>query len=128
MKRMIVLGVVSLLVFFGSCTKDHADLPTGFAYDPPPTPADLQVESGAERATLTWSYQQEDMASLREFRVYYHVEIYDILELIGTTSNTTYIDSMLVGNLIYCYTVSAVDTTGLEGWRSAAVCEFVPSQ
>lgn len=128
MKRVIVLGVVSLLAFFGSCTKDHTDLPTGFMYDPPPTPTNFQVEGGAERATLTWSYPQGDFISLGEFRIYYYLEIYDLLELIGTTSDTTYIDSLLIGNLTYCYTVSAVDTTELEGWRAAAVCEFVPTR
>ena len=65
------------------------------------------------------------MGSIEEFRIYYYYEAYDLIELVGTSSTTNFNDTQLVGNLTYCYKVSAVDTTGLEGHRSETVCAFV---
>jgi hypothetical protein len=47
------------------------------------------------------------------------------LVLVGTTRDTAFVDSLLVGNLTYCYEVSAVDTTGFEGFRTSPQCVFV---
>ena len=127
MNRFMLLCLVSLFIMFGACSKDHQDLPTGFAYDPPPTPTSLTVVGGNESATLTWSYPASELGSLGEFRIYYYYAIYNLVDLIGTATDTTFIDSLLVGNLYYCYQVSAVDTTGFEGWRTAAECAFVRS-
>jgi hypothetical protein len=128
MIRSLTLAAAAIvIVFFGACSTEHTDLPTGFVYDPPPTPANFQVVGGQERATLSWSYPSSTLDRIEEFRVYYYYEIYDMSELIGTTSDTSYVDSLLVGNLYYCYRISAVDTTGLEGWRTETVCDFVTS-
>jgi hypothetical protein len=128
MNRVSVICSIFMLMSLAACSKNHENLPTGFAYTPPTTPTNLQVEGGAERATLTWSYPADEIETLEEFRVYYYVEAYDLLQLIGTTSDSTYVDSVLVGNLVYCYSISAVDSTGLEGWRTPTVCEFVYSK
>lgn len=120
-----VLGVVAALYI--SCGKDHQDLPTGFAYDPPSTPTNLVVTGGAELSTIKWSFPAIARASIREFRVYEYYEAYDMIELIGTTTDTVFVDSLLIGNLAYCYKVSAVDTSGFEGWRTGSVCAFVRS-
>jgi len=108
-----------------SCGTDHENLPTGFAYDPPPTPEDVAVVGGHESSTISWSYPVEARGSIREFRVYQYIEAYDIVQLVGMTTGTAFTDSFLVGNLYYCYKVSAVDTTGFEGWRTPSVCAFV---
>lgn len=128
MKRILAICSICLLALLGACSKDHTDLPTGFIYDPPSTPTNLQVGGGAERAALSWSYPEDEYDDV-EFRIYYYVQVFDLLELIGTTSDSTYIDSLLVGNLVYCYSISAVDTTtGLEGWRTSTVCDTVYSK
>ena len=128
MKRIILMAVIfSGIVVAAGCTKDHSDLPTGFSYDPPPTPTDLSVVDEGEKAVVSWDYPPERMGSLEEFRIYYHYELYGMVELVGTTTETSYVDSFLVGNLYYCYCVSAVDTTGLEGWRTDVECEFITS-
>ena len=98
-----------------------------FEYVPPPTPANVTAAGGEEQSVVSWSYPDDARASVGEFNVYQYFPPYDVLELIGTTTDTFYVDSLLIGNLNYCYKVSAVDTTGLEGWRSAAVCVFVHS-
>ncbi len=108
-----------------SCGADHRDLPTGFAYDPPAAPTGLVVAGGEEMSTITWSYAAIDRASIREFRVYEYFASYDMMQLIGTTSDTVFVDSLLIGNLDYCYKVSAVDTSNFEGWRTGSVCAFV---
>jgi fibronectin type 3 domain-containing protein len=125
MKRFVIMIVVSAVTLLSGCSKEHDSLPTSFMYDPPPTPTTLEVASGDYEATLTWDYPAEEMGALEEFRIYYYYEVYDLLELVDRTNETTYTDSELVGNLLYCYRVSAVDTTGLEGYRTETVCVVV---
>ena len=110
-----------------SCGKDRENLPTGFAYSPPPAPQDLVVVGGREASTISWSYPASSRPLIKEFRVYQYLEAYDLVQLVGTTRDTTFTDSFLIGNLYYCYKVSAVDTTGFEGWRTASECTFVYS-
>jgi fibronectin type 3 domain-containing protein len=128
MRRILTAGILGSILILGACSKDHTDLPTGFAYTPPETPTNFQVAAGAESATLTWDYPADALGAIQEFRIYYHIEAFDVLELIGTTDETTYTDDKLVGNLTYCYSISAVDTTGLEGWRLEPICVFVTSR
>ena len=120
-----VLGTIAALYI--SCGKDHRDLPTGFVYVPPTTPTNLVVIGGEEMSTITWSYPAIELASIREFRIYEYIESYDMIQLIGTTTDTVFVDSLLIGNLGYCYKVSAVDAPGFEGWRTGSVCAFVRS-
>ena len=120
-----VLAAIAALCI--SCSEEHQDLPTGFAYDPPATPVGLTVVGGEEQATIRWSYPASERASVGEFRVYEYYESYDMIELVGTTTDTVFVDSLLIGNLGYCYKVSAVDTAGFEGWRTSSVCAFVRS-
>jgi hypothetical protein len=125
MKDLLLVMMVSVALLAVGCSKEHDYLPTSFMYDPPSIPLDLQVTGGNEQAVLNWDYPSEEMGSIREFRVYYYFEVYDLVELVDTTSSMTFTDTQLVGNLNYCYQVSAVDTTGLEGYRTEAVCAFV---
>jgi hypothetical protein len=117
------LVLVAALAF--SCSKDHQNLPTAFSLESPATPTNLVVTGGVERSTVSWHYPPSALGAVREFRVYQYVPSYDILDLVGTTGDTVFVDSLLVGNISYCYKVAAVDTTGLEGWRTASVCAFV---
>ncbi len=121
----VLAGIAALCV---SCSAEHQDLPTGFAYDPPATPAGLTVTGGEEQATIRWSFPAVERSSVGEFRVYEYYESYDMIELVGTTTDTVFVDSLLIGNLGYCYKVSAVDTAGFEGYRTASVCAFVRSK
>ena len=121
---LLVITASAVLMAFG-CTKEHEDLPTSFIYDPPSVPLDFEVTGGNEQAFLDWDYPLEEMGSIEEFRIYYYYEAYDLLELVGTSNSTNFTDTQLVGNLTYCYQVSAVDTFGLEGNRTEAVCVFV---
>jgi hypothetical protein len=111
-----------------SCSEEHQDLPAGFAYDPPATPTGLTVVGGEEQATVRWSYPAGERGAVGEFRVYEYYESYDMIELVGTTTDTVFVDSLLIGNLGYCYKVSAVDTADFEGWRTESVCAFVRSK
>ncbi|HUV36333.1 MAG TPA: fibronectin type III domain-containing protein [Patescibacteria group bacterium] len=127
MIRAMICVVAIALVCFVSCGKDHEGLPTGFDYDPPPTPSDFQATAGVEQAHLSWSYPAESLPTLLEFRVYYYYSIYDMVELVGTTTETEFTDTQLIGNVEYCYRVSAVDTSDFEGWRTAVQCVTVLS-
>lgn len=125
MKGLLLVMVVSVAVLAVGCSKEHEDLPTSFIYDPPSVPLDLEVAGGNQQAVLNWDYPSEEIGGIEEFRVYYYFEAYGIVELVGTTNTTNFTDTQLVGNLSYCYQVSAVDTTGLEGYSTEEVCAFV---
>jgi len=128
MRSLVLFLLAAAVALHLSCSKDHQNLPTGFAYDPPPTPTNLVATGGEEVSTISWSYPAAARASIGEFRVYQYVEVYDMLQIIGTTSDTVFVDSLLIGNISYCYKVSAVDTTGFEGWRTASACAFVKTR
>lgn len=124
MRFVITVGLIFIILVTGSCGREHHDLPVGFKYNPPETPTNLQVEPGMGKATLTWSYPEQLLEGV-EFKVYYYSEIYNMIELVATTADTIFVDSTLIGNMEYCYKVSAVDSTGLEGYRTDHVCEII---
>ncbi len=118
---------VTLMALSLSCSRDRRDLPTSFDYSPPPTPTGFTVTGGEERSILSWSYDAAARASIKGFNVYLYFEAYDTAELVlvGTTTDTFFVHSLLIGNVSYCYEISAVDGTGLEGWRTEKECTFV---
>jgi hypothetical protein len=121
---MIVLTVVAMAALI-SCSNDHGTEPAPFDVVAPSSPTDLTVTPGSEQATVAWDYPSEDMATLEEFRVYYYFPAFNVVELAGTTTSLTYVDTRLVGNVEYCYKVSAVDTFGMEGWRTGEECAVI---
>ena len=125
MRAWFLLSVLLLGAILGSCSKQNKDLPTGFQFVAPATPTNVVVTPGVERSALAWSYPAAALAGVKEFRIYEFFAQLQALELVGTTRDTTFVDSLLVGNLTYCYEVSAVDTTGFDGFRTAAKCVFV---
>lgn len=122
MIRAMLYVTMMALVCTVSCGKDHEGLPTGFVYDPPPTPGDFCATAGVEQVQLSWSYPVGSLPAIQEFRIYYYYSLYDMVELVGTTADTEYTDTRLIGNVEYCYRVSAVDTSGLEGYRTESAC------
>lgn len=123
--RRHTLMLLALAVAAASCASEHGTEPVPFDCEYPPTPVDLTVTAGIEQATLRWSYPDGGRELIEEFRLYYYIKVYDALELIATIGDTMYVDSQLVGNLEYCYRVSAVDTNGIEGWRSEPSCAVI---
>ena len=127
MIRTISIILISLCIVWAACSNKHGEQPTAFQYVAPPTPTDFTVTPGPEEAHLSWNFPAEGYDNFKEFRVYLYVEVYDMAQLIGTTTDTDFVDGPLVGNLYYCYRVSAVDSTGFEGWLSEHQCAFIPS-
>ena len=123
-KILMVTALATLL----SCSNEHGTEPGTFDFAAPPTPENVTVVSGVETATISWDYPAGRMGEIEEFRVYYYFPSFAAVELAGTTTGTVYVDTKLVGNVEYCYKVSAVDTLGLEGWRSDEKCIMVDSQ
>jgi len=38
--------------------------------------------------------------SIGKFRAYQYIEAYDMLQIIGTTADTVFVDSLLIGNIM----------------------------
>lgn len=125
MRRTImpVLAVL-LAVSFLACGADHDNLPTAFECSPPPVPVDLSATVQSGEVLLAWGHADPGIVS--EYRVYYFYEAYGMIEFIGSTTEMQYRDDDLVPNVEYCYVVSAVDTNGLEGYRTESLCAVPP--
>ncbi len=123
-KITTALTVVAAVAFV-SCSNNHGTEPAPFDVEAPAAPTDLSVTPGTEQATVAWDYPSENMATLEEFRIYYYFPAFDAIELAGTTTDLEYVDTKLVGNVEYCYKVSAVDTFGMEGWRTGEECALI---
>lgn len=120
----VILAALFLLAVTG-CSDEHGSSPTSFNYDPLSAPVNLEAEAGAESITLTWTHTGQ----YREFYVYlmYHSGTEAVLQPVDTTSSTSSIVGDLVPNLEYCFVVSAVDSSGMEGWRSSEACAVAHS-
>ena len=123
-KITIALTVVAAVALV-SCSNDHGTEPAPFDMEAPPAPTGLSVTPGVEQATVAWDYPSESMSTLDEFRVYYYFPAFNEAELAGTTTDLEYVDTKLVGNVEYCYRVSAVDTLGMEGFRTGEECAVI---
>ncbi len=123
-----IVLIAAAAAALASCSNEHGTEPGPFEFDAPPMPTNLVVTPGVETATLSWEYPPGRMGELEEFRVYYYFPTFDAVELAGTTTDTVYVDEKLVGNVEYCYKVSAVDTVGMEGWRSGEECAVIDSR
>lgn len=125
LKKIVIAFMVVAAAAFVSCTNDHGTEPAPFDVDAPPTPTGLSVTPETEQARLTWDYPPESLETLEVFRVYYYFAVFDAVEFIDTTSVQTYLDTRLIGNVEYCYKVSAVDTFGMEGWLTGEECAVI---
>ncbi len=123
MKRIARLILIISSILLMSCSVDHGDSPAGFEFTAPDSPTAFTVSPGPNALTLSWEYPG-DLAEVSEFNIYYFYEMYGLEEFVGTASGTSYVDSDLIGNMIYCYKVSAVDLDGNEGLRTETICEM----
>lgn len=128
LKNILLILIALALSSLASCSNNHGTEPGPFDVTAPPTPTDMVVTAGVEQATISWEYPFESMGAIEEFRVYYYFESFDVVELAGTTAGLSYVDTRLVGNIEYCYKVSAVDTLGLEGWRTECECVLIETR
>ncbi|MBD3178696.1 MAG: hypothetical protein GF417_03340 [Candidatus Latescibacteria bacterium] len=116
--------LVLILASFG-CSDEHGESPVAYSYQALSTPEDLEAEPGSESISLTWNHSGE----YREFIVYilYYSGTEMVHQPVDTTASTSSIIGDLVPNLEYCFSVSAVDSSGMEGWRSDEVCAVAHS-
>jgi fibronectin type 3 domain-containing protein len=128
LKRISTALAAVALAALVSCSNDHGSEPGPFDLEYPSTPTGLTVTPAAEQATIEWEYPAEEMASIEEFRVYYYFPSLDVVELVTATTDLSYVDTKLVGNVEYCYKVSAVDLSGVEGWRSESECALIETR
>ncbi|HSG29388.1 MAG TPA: fibronectin type III domain-containing protein [Candidatus Krumholzibacterium sp.] len=121
MKRIasIILSI-SVMVLL-SCSDELGDSPAAFSFEAPEAPDGLEITPGPNQLVLEWTYPG-DPAEVSGYIVYYDYEAYGVQEVIDTVSTTTYTDDGLIGNMIYCYKVSALNLDRIEGRRSGTEC------
>jgi hypothetical protein len=130
MVRQIVLYIVIIAFFLGGCSDDHGTSPASFNYDALSAPDSFKITPGSYSLTLNWHYSSENVALTKEFLIYavYYTEYGEYLDPVDTVAanvgQTDYVDtnSRLFGNAEYCYVLSAVDSSGIEGWRTETKC------
>lgn len=125
MKRAAILLSAIIMALSMSCSNEHGESPTAFSFEAPQAPSDLALTPGATQMTIEWSYPAELLPEISEFRIYYYYEGYGVEVLVDKSTTTTFTDTRLIPNMVYCYKVSAVDQSGREGWRSETECAMV---
>ncbi len=125
MFRISVFFALLIVLAGAGCSDEHGSSPTSFNYDPLSAPDSLEAAGGAESISLTWTHSGQ----YRDFIVYilYYSGTEAVLQPVDTTSSTSSVIGDLVPNLEYCFVVSAVDSNGMEGWRSSAECAVANS-
>ncbi len=123
MWRVATAILFFLVIISGACSNEHGDSPAAFLFEAPDPPTELEVTPGENEMTLDWSYPDILMNEVSEFRIYYY-NMYGIWELIGKTKNRSHVHDRLIGDMEYCYKVSAVNLDGNEGWRTKIICEM----
>ncbi len=83
-----------------------------------PSQPSAQVSEGV--VTLFWTADPEEQDSL-QYLIYHRSPIYAQYHLLGSASETTFVDSSVKEVGSHGYRVSAVDPMGLEGYPSDAV-------
>ncbi len=130
MLRRISFYVVIILFFLGGCSDEHGTSPTSFEYEALPAPGNFEITSGSYSLTLSWDYSPENIALAKEFFVYvvdpyqYGGNIYPVDTLTVAEYNTSKgcTFDKLAANMEFCFVVSAVDLSGIEGRRAEAEC------
>lgn len=125
--RRAILFLAVVLIMINGCSDKHGDSPTSFSRDALPAPENLVLTPGNWEINISWEYPSESQELVESFLVYrYYITAYgEYLEIADTTSADVmeFTDQSLVGNVEYCYVVSAVDSSGMEGWRSGIECD-----
>ena len=130
MIRNIIFCIVIISFFTGGCSDEHGISPVSFNYNALAAPDSFKVTQGNYSLTLTWHYSSESLALTKEFLIYSdhgrgyfeYISPVDTVDAIDGNTDYTAINSMLVPNVEYCYVVSAVDSNGMEGWRTEVKC------
>jgi hypothetical protein len=126
MTRRCIFILAALLIIIWGCSDEHGSSPTAFSYEALPAPQNLQLAPGDWEITLSWEYPPEKEPMVENYLVYryYFTEYGEYIEIADTTDSKEYTDSDLIGNVEYCYMVSAVDSNGMEGRRTGIECEY----
>jgi fibronectin type 3 domain-containing protein len=108
---------VSAMDGMGSESPRSAQVCIATGVAPPPTPSGLLVEEAMNprRIVLTWG----SSAGAVSYRIYRNGGTIPLLSPIGVPAT----DTTVAASTLYCYTISAVSSTGSESAQSDAVCK-----
>jgi len=125
MFRISALCAIILVILAGGCSEEHGSSPTAYKYDALSSPESLEAEPGPESISLSWDHSGD----YREFIVYivYYSGPEELYQPVDTTTGMSCTVGELVPNLEYCFAVSAVDSSGVEGWRTKPACAVAHS-
>ena len=117
-------GAVLVALLLLACNRDaRTPYQTEFK-DVPPAPSNVVVSFGMGSAALAWEYDAG--FNLLEFRIYRKDGLDGAFANIAKTTDTFFVDSLLVNGQPYFYEIAATNTDGFEGIHSRQVV-VVPS-
>ncbi len=118
-KNLIVLTVVLLPFLLASCKfKDLID------NTPPPPPTNVFTITGDNRVDIYWD--EDPAPDLEGYNIYVSDSYDGSYTLIGSTTNTFYIDNQAVNGVTYYYAVTAFDVYGNESDLSKDIVHDTP--
>jgi len=130
MLKKISLYAVIVLFLLSGCSDEHGTSPASIEYEALPAPENFEITSANYSLTLSWDYSPNKITLTKEFFVYvvdpnqYGGVIYPVDTLTVADYNVSKgcTFDKLAANMEFCFVVSAVDLSGIEGWRAEAEC------
>ncbi|MBI4364092.1 MAG: fibronectin type III domain-containing protein [Candidatus Latescibacteria bacterium] len=109
-RTIVRTGAVALLLLTLGC---HRDRVTNVVLDLPPHRVDgVYSVTGDREVTIRWRANQEN--DIDHYRIYRNLAPTGTFTLVGTTSQTEFVDFSVTNGQTYYYAVSAVDRAGQE--------------
>ncbi|MBU8922887.1 MAG: hypothetical protein KOO63_13810 [Bacteroidales bacterium] len=112
-----ILGPVLMIFIVGfvisGCLDDIDEIDLGTGEPAFPQPSGLSLDSGDGYVHISWTAVPEAVS----YRLYKQPESEEMV-LLASVTETEYLDEDIVNGEEYTYSVSAVSSTGIEGFRS----------
>ena len=115
----LIFGLLTSLVVF-SCDKKPTGItgisPSNF----PASPDSMRVVVGDKVVIIRWSFS-DSSSSIQEFKIYRATNSPLDFVLVDSSTAKTFTDRSVQNNIAYYYQITAVNKSGFEGKKSAAI-------
>ncbi|MBD3290359.1 hypothetical protein GF337_16265, partial [candidate division KSB1 bacterium] len=118
--KFVFFSIIAIsLMLFSVCEKRHAELMTPFGNAFLGAPQNLNATTGDNLVTLTWTVTSDSGVAV--YFIYRRDSMQQQPSFLDSSATKEYTDENVVNGNLYFYQVSAVDSAGYEGERSAEI-------